>query len=126
MYQGEFVEDLLPEEIDGERVEEYALVLVRGAMEEQERLDRLIDENSRNWSVSRMPLVDRAILRIALYEMIYQDDVPLGVSIDEAVELAKSFGGEDESSRFVNGVLGAIATLIESGELDKEQEEGQE
>lgn len=126
MYQGEFVEDPFPEEIDGERVEEYALTLVQGATGKQEYLNELIDKHSQNWSVSRMPLVDRAILRIALYEMVFQDDVPVGVSIDEAVELAKAFGGEDESSRFVNGVLGAIATLIESGGLEKEQEEGQE
>lgn len=125
MYQGEFVEGLLPDQIDGEKVEDYALTLVEGATGKQDYLDRLIDKSSRNWSVSRMPLVDRAILRIALYEMLYQEDVPVGVSIDEAVELAKSFGGEDESSRFVNGVLGAIATLIESGELEKEQEEEQ-
>jgi N utilization substance protein B len=56
-----------------------------------------------------MPLVDRAILRLATFEMLYLDDVPCSVSINEAVELAKSFGGEDESSRFVNGVLGKIA-----------------
>ena len=61
-----------------------------------------------------MPVVDRAILRIAVYEMLYVDEVPVSVAINEAVELAKMYGGEDESSRFVNGVLGRIARAEES------------
>ena len=73
-----------------------------------DELDITIGEVSENWSVSRMPLVDRNILRIATYEIEYSDDVPASVSINEAVELAKVYGGED-SSKFVNGVLGRIA-----------------
>ena len=61
-----------------------------------------------------MPVVDRAILRLAVYEMIYVDEVPVSVTINEAVELAKAYGGEDDSSRFVNGVLGRIAAGIDA------------
>ena len=60
-----------------------------------------------------MPVVDRALLRLAVYEMVYVDDVPVSVAINEAVELAKVYGGEDESSRFVNGVLGRISRTME-------------
>jgi len=73
-----------------------------------DELDRTIGEVSENWSVSRMPLVDRNILRLATYEIVHSADVPASVSINEAVELAKVYGGED-SSKFVNGVLGRIA-----------------
>ena len=68
---------------------------------------------SENWALARMPIVDRSILRLATYEMMYVDDVPTSVTINEAVELAKDFGGEDESPRFVNGVLGRIARSME-------------
>jgi N utilization substance protein B len=73
----------------------------------------MITSTSENWSLERMPLVDLNILRLATFEMLYLDDVPQSVSINEAVELAKNFGGEDDSSRFVNGVLGRIAVIIE-------------
>ena len=61
-----------------------------------------------------MPIMDRSVLRLATYEMLHEDDVPVSVSINEAVDLAKEFGGEDESHRFVNGVLGQIAKRLEA------------
>ena len=67
-----------------------------------------------------MPVVDRALLRLAVYEIVYVDDVPVSVAINEAVELAKAYGGEDESSRFVNGVLGRIARTLEGADPDGE------
>ena len=73
-------------------------------------IDEILAEVSENWAVSRMPFVDRNILRLSTYEIFYGgDDVPASVSINEAVELAKTYGGED-SSKFVNGVLGKIAS----------------
>ncbi len=82
---------------------------------------------SENWALSRMPIVDRSILRLAVYEMFQREDVPVSVSINEAVELAKAFGGEDDSPRFVNGVLGRIArSMAEAPELavaDAEEDE---
>jgi N utilization substance protein B len=82
--------------------------LLGGVEEHSEFIDEMIGLVSENWSVSRMPLVDRNILRLATYEILYEFDVPASVAINEAVELAKVYGGED-SSKFVNGVLGRIA-----------------
>lgn len=79
-------------------------------------VDALIAENTVDWSIDRISRVDLAILRVAVYEMLYREDVPTGASINEAVELAKRFGGE-RSYSFVNGILGTIAkTLPEKAE----------
>ena len=100
-----------PEEVV---LDEYALRLLAGVAEHKDDIDARIAAASENWAVSRMPVVDKCILRLAIFEMLYVDEVPVGVSINEAVELAKDFGGEDESHRFVNGVLGKIAQDIEA------------
>lgn len=73
-----------------------------------EEIDALINELTENWKTSRMAKVDLAIIRLAVYEMRYDDDVPVGVAINEAVELAKIYG-EENSASFVNGVLARIA-----------------
>ena len=101
---------------------EYAEQLVLGAVAHCDEIDERLASTSENWAVDRMPVVDRAILRLAPYEMIFVDEVPVSVAINEAVELAKAYGGEDESSRFVNGVLGRIARTLE-GEASDEQGE---
>lgn len=88
---------------------DYALGLVRGVEDRLGDIDARLAAASENWALSRMPIVDRSILRLATYEMFHVDDVPVSVSINEAVELAKDFGGEEDSPRFVNGVLGRIA-----------------
>mgnify|MGYP004479328913 CR=1 FL=1 len=92
---------------------DYALMLIDGVESHRDVIDGYLESTSENWAVSRMPIVDRTILRLAVYEMIYVKDVPVSVAINEAVELAKDFGGEDESPRFVNGVLGRIAKQLE-------------
>jgi len=92
---------------DGEP-DEFCRRLLAGVEENLDFIDEMIGLVSENWSVSRMPLVDRNILRLATYEILYEFDVPASVAINEAVELAKVYGGED-SSKFVNGVLGRIA-----------------
>jgi len=96
---------------------EYTLLLLEGVQTNREEINGLISRISENWSLERMPFVDRSILRLATFEILYMDEVPYSVSINEAVELAKCFGGEDESSRFVNGVLGRIVN-IRSEELE--------
>ena len=73
-----------------------------------EEIDRLLNTASKGWKTARMNKVDLTILRLAVYEMKWDDEVPEGVAINEAVELAKKFGG-DSSSSFVNGVLGKVA-----------------
>lgn len=95
---------------------EYALKLVLGVESHRCAIDNHLAATSENWSLARMPIVDRSILRLATFEMMYVDDVPTSVTINEAVELAKDFGGEDESHRFVNGILGRIAKMLEGEE----------
>ena len=105
---------------DNLEVSEYSERLVLGVVDHRPEIDERLAAVSDNWAIDRMPVVDRAILRLATYEMLFVDDVPISVTINEAVELAKKFGGEDDSSRFVNGVLGRIARLIEEGSADEQ------
>ena len=88
---------------------EYSRELILGLDSHFAEVDTCLSQSSANWSLERMPLVDRCILRLAIYEMLYVDSVPVSVSINEAIELAHEFGGEDGSGSFVNGVLGSIA-----------------
>ncbi len=85
-------------------LEEYAVRLARGVEQAKEELDALLSEVSVSWPVHRMSAVDRTILRLALYEMLFVEDVPPDVAVNEAVELAKGFSGE-EAPAFVGGVL---------------------
>ena len=85
-------------------LEEYAVLLARGVEREKEGLDALLSEVSVGWPVHRMSAVDRTVLRLALYEMLFVEDVPPEVAINEAVELARGFSGE-EAPTFVGGVL---------------------
>ena len=85
-------------------LQEYAVRLARGVEGQQEQLDAVLSEVSVGWPVHRMSAVDRSILRLALYEMLYVDDVPPEVAVNEAVELATGFSG-DEAPAFVGGVL---------------------
>jgi len=103
---------------DGEPAD-FCRDLVLGVEAHQPRIDALIERTSENWVLSRMPLVDRNILRLALFELLYLGDVPESVSINEAVEMAKTYGGED-SSKFVNGILGRLAELAAAGGLEED------
>ena len=111
---------------DGGVLPEYAVSLLAEIKDHAEEIDDRISEASENWSLSRMPIVDRAILRASVCEIYFIEDVPVSVSINEAVELAKEFGGEDESSRFVNGILGRIARTMDSdGEASWNEEDSE-
>ena len=90
-------------EDDGKSLSDYAIGLIEGVDEKMLPIDVRLNSTSENWKLNRMPIVDRCILRLATYEMLFVDEVPVSVAINEAVELAKDFGGEDESPRFVNG-----------------------
>src|SRR6266852_3091316 len=85
-----------------------AEVLVGGAQREQAAIDQLIQRTSTNWKLERMARVDRNILRLAVYEILKRADVPVKVTLNEAIELSKKYGSED-SSAFVNGILDRIA-----------------
>ena len=102
------------EEQDGAEPDAYAVTLLEGVEAHKEEIDQMGDSSSDNWAVSRMPVMDRAILRLAVFEMLYVGKVSVSVFINEAVDLAKEFGGEDESHRFVNGVLGQVAKNLEA------------
>jgi N utilization substance protein B len=117
LYQSEITGDPVPTILrdrsfnveDGEP-SEYCLSLAAGAAARLDAIDREIEVTSEHWSLMRMPFVDRNILRLAVYEIMFEHDVPHSVAINEAVEMAKVYGGDD-SSKFVNGVLGRIAEL---------------
>ncbi|WP_417562550.1 transcription antitermination factor NusB [Microbacterium sp.] len=86
----------------------YAREIVDGIIDNQSEIDEQITTSARDWSLSRMPAVDRALLRIGTWEIVYNDEVPAAVAIDEAVELAKEYS-TDDSGAFVHGVLARIA-----------------
>lgn len=124
------LDEMLAEEVsipDEGPVPEYTLQLLRGVSEHADGLNAVLAEASQNWAVERMPMVDHAILRLAAYEILYVDEVPVSVCINEAVELAKSFGGDDNSARFANGILGQIArTHAENRTAEAVEEESEE
>ncbi len=87
--------------------ESFADSLVRGVLENREEIDKIITEFAPSWPVGQMAIVDRNLLRLAIFEMLFGDETPPKVAINEAVEMAKVFGS-DNSPKFVNGVLGSI------------------
>ncbi|MBW4041427.1 MAG: transcription antitermination factor NusB [Acidobacteria bacterium] len=90
----------------------YAREIVQGVIDRADEIDALIEHHSTSWPLDRMPAVDRGILRIAVWESRYNAEVPVGVAIDEAVELAKELS-TDDSPKFVNGILTAITKDVE-------------
>ena len=82
----------------------------KAVRERKAEIDRIIDENTEGWDTSRMGKVELTVLRLAVYEMLFDDDIPVGVAINEAVEIAKKFGQENSGS-FVNAILGKIIKL---------------
>ena len=91
-----------------EDITNFARQLVRGVLDNQARLDAILSEASENWKLGQMAKVDRAILRIAVYEIAIDRKVPTKAAINESIELAKTFSGDD-AGRFVNGILGRVA-----------------
>jgi transcription antitermination protein NusB len=91
--------------------DEMATKLVQGVDAHRERIDALIRKYSRTWTLERMPVIDRSVLRIATFELLASPEVPTAVILDEAVELAKSYG-TDDSGKFVNGMLSSIVADV--------------
>ena len=98
----------------------YARSLVQGVQDQHADIDELISRYADHWSISRMPVVDRNIIRVAVWELLWGTDVPVAVAINEAVELAKSYSTED-SGRFVNGILGKIVDMMPGQTSTEEQ-----
>ena len=113
LYEADLKERPVPTVLAGhlaaeEEPPEYAVALVRGVHRNAARIDELIAAHAKDWTISRMPIVDRNLLRIAVHEILDVADVPAAVAINEAVDLAKELS-TDDSGRFVNGVLARIA-----------------
>ena len=99
---------------------EYTMRVLRGTMDNMDEIDKLITEAAPDWPLDQISIIDKSILRLSGYELLKDDDIPPKVAINEAVEIAKTFGG-DNSSKFINGVLG---TLYRNS--DQYEEEGED
>jgi N utilization substance protein B len=104
-------------------ISDYTVELVEGVQRHLDRIDEILAHYAEGWTVQRMPDVDRAALRLGIYELLWREDVPQAVAIDEAVELVKSLS-TDESPRFVNGVLARVLRDRPVVETDDAQVEG--
>lgn len=98
-----FLESVAIEDYD----KDYFLEIINGVINSLKEIDEIIESKAKGWTIDRMAKMDLPILRVAIYEMKHREDIPVSVSINEAVELAKKFGSDD-SSRFVNGLLGQV------------------
>jgi N utilization substance protein B len=110
------LESLYQSEIGGGEVDEgelpaRAAMLVKGVLTEKEELDHRIESASEHWSIARMPVIDRSILRLGLYELMHNTETPTAVIVSEAVRLAKTYSTE-RSGAFVNGVLASLARSV--------------
>ncbi len=113
---GRSVDDVLASDyvVDPGPLDDFGRDLACGAYEHRGEIDASVGKVSSNWTVDRMMSCDRNLLRIAVYELFYVDEIDVAVTINEAVELAKAFG-TDESPRFINGILGRLARLKDEG-----------
>ncbi len=100
------------EQADLELKDSFLLELLEGVYEKLDEIDKLVDTTVDDWKIDRMAKVDRNIIRLAVYEILNIDDIPVAVSINEAIELAKSFS-DDKSAKFINGVLGTLVRALD-------------
>jgi len=115
LFQIEFQKNNIKEQvenfIDSVEIEDYDkdyfLEIINGVINSLKEIDEIIESKAKGWTMERIAKMDLPILRVAIYEMKHREDIPVGVSINEAVELAKKFG-TDDSSRFINGLLGQV------------------
>jgi len=120
VYQSEFnneVEIIVPSDFpyNDEEIERFARELVNGVKKKKEELDKIIESKAANWEINRMAVIDKVILRIATYEILFKPDIPEIVSINEAVDLAKKYGSE-ASGAFVNGILDNIFRSLDKND----------
>jgi N utilization substance protein B len=98
--------------LTGKIFDDFALRLIAGVDSHSKEVDNIIRGIVENWSLNRIAVIDRNILRVAIYEMLHEEDIPLKVSVDEAIEIAKSLGQKDDTPKFINGVLGKFLNEI--------------
>lgn len=103
-------------------IEEHSRRLVMGITSEQESIDRLIQSVSANWRISRMAVVDRNVLRIAVYELLHEENIAPAIVINEAIEIAKKYSSE-EGATFVNGILDAVRKAIQNKKRSPKEEQ---
>lgn len=117
LFQIEFQLEIIDEQIahfvdsvgESEMVDRtYFDSIIKGVIDKKDELDKLIEKNTNGWTIDRISKTDLAILRVAIYEMFYREDIPVGVAINEAVEITKEFSPQ-ESPSFVNGILGKLS-----------------
>jgi transcription antitermination protein NusB len=106
---GEIIEN---DKLAGKKFDEFSLELINGVTGNLKEIDDIIRKTVQNWSFDRIAVIDRNILRVAIYEMIHEDDIPLKVSVDEAIEIAKILGQKPDTPKFINGVLGKFLKNI--------------
>lgn len=102
--------DIQAEGPDARPIREYTKELVNGVSDNRRKIDELITTYAQGWDMDRLPAVDRNILRLGIYEILWSTDVPISVAIDEALVLAKELSSDD-SSKYIHGVLGRIASI---------------
>lgn len=118
----EILEDFIAENEISEKDKTYIDDVVSGIAQYKEEINHEIEQNTKNWKVGRISKISRAILQLALYEILKREDIPITVSINEAVEIAKTYDCE-QAGRFVNGILGAVQKKIQSSEVVKGENE---
>ena len=117
LYQSDLLEKSIDDLVKNDRLlgkefDDFSLRLINGVGNNIDEIDSIIKETVENWSLDRIAVIDRNILRIAIYEMLYEDDIPLKVSVDEAIEIAKTLGQKDDTPKFINGILGKFLNII--------------
>lgn len=117
LYQADLLEKDIEKIIEnnmlsGKKYDEFTLKIVRGVIKNKEKIDSMIMSIVENWTLERIAIIDRNIMRVAVYEMLCEDEIPLKVSVDEAIEIAKVLGQKEDTPKFVNGVLGKILSNI--------------
>jgi len=115
------VNSIISSEMDfNKHIDDFTIKLVFGVEKHKNEIDNQIRSVVENWTLDRIAIIDRNILRMAIYEMLFEEDIPLKVSVDEAIEIAKIFGQKEETPKFVNGILGKILVNINK-EKEKEK-----
>ena len=126
LYQKDLLGKNISELIENDRLNEksfddFALELISGVDSNLKEIDDVICSIVKNWSLDRIAVIDRNILRVAIYEMLHENDIPLKVSVDEAIEIAKSLGQKEDTPKFINGVLGKFLNRISNANDKKSQ-----
>ncbi len=112
------VDELIKMDLKNKKnIDQFTLKLVKGVKNNFENLNEIINLHSSNWQIDRMSILDRNMLRIALYEIMFEQEIPLKVTINEAIEISKKYG-TNESGKFVNGILGKV---VEEMKIDKKE-----